>query len=248
VPSTNTREGSVAGFLAEYDFIGAGMRQYQRERHGFLAFALTASGLILGLLMRSNSPRSATEACFLIGLTAGATLIAERMTIHTSQAIAAGDAYVRLFIEPYIDGLALQRRLASPLRSTKLAVPTRNLGLAYTGLTAAFVLAWPAVPIDGSIEWWQTLIVAVLGATSLFHAMKLYFMGCPHSLTTANACWNAIYEEERRTSGLDTSSGVSQTHLPQEFEASSRTRAVDRAIDEPAHIEPRGRPEAGRQR
>jgi hypothetical protein len=229
MPNTNTHEGSVAGFLAEYDFIGAGMRQYQRERHGFLAFALTASGLILGILMRSNSPRSATEVCFLIGLTAGATLIAERMTIHTSQAIAAGDAYVRLFIEPHVDGLALQRRLASPLRNTKPAVPTRNLGLAYTGLTAAFVLAWPAVPIDGSTEWWQTLIVATLGAMSLFQAMKLYFMGCPHSLTTSDACWDAIYDQERCTSGLDSSSGISPTHLPQELEAPSRTRAVDRA-------------------
>jgi hypothetical protein len=214
VPSTNSREDPIAAYLAEYDFVGSEMRQNQRERHGFLAFALTASGLILGILMRSNPPRSATEACFLIGLAAGVTLIAERMTIRASQSIAAAGAYLRLFVEPHVDGLEFQQRLASPLRGTEVGSSTGSFSLAYIGLTAAFVLAWPAVPIDGARHWWQTLVVVVLGGTSLFQALKLSSMPCPVWSNAADSPWRAIHDQDQQTGRLHASSAVPQARLP----------------------------------
>jgi hypothetical protein len=57
----------IAGYLTEHDFIGEHIRHSQRGRHGFLAFSLAATGLLLGLLMRSTPPRSPTEAYFLPG-------------------------------------------------------------------------------------------------------------------------------------------------------------------------------------
>jgi hypothetical protein len=89
MPGNKSEEGRAAGYLAEFDFIREGMRQDQRERQGFLGFALAASGLVLGLLMRSTPSRSATEACFLVGLAAVVILVAERLTIRASQGVAS---------------------------------------------------------------------------------------------------------------------------------------------------------------
>src|SRR5688572_7414672 len=86
------------------------MRGDQRERHGFLGFTLAASGLVLGLLMNSDAHRSPWQACFLVGLVAVVTLAAEQLTIRASQGVATAGAYLRLFVEPNVEGLAYQRR------------------------------------------------------------------------------------------------------------------------------------------
>lgn len=93
--SSSTQDEAIAGYLAEFDFIREGMRQDQRERHGFLAFALAGSGLILGLLMRSSA-RTAEQTCFLVGLAAIVTIVAQILTIRASQGVASAGAYLRL--------------------------------------------------------------------------------------------------------------------------------------------------------
>jgi hypothetical protein len=121
----------VAGYLAEFDFIREGMRQDQRERQGFLGFALAASGLVLGLLMRSTPARSATQACFLVGLAAVVTLVAERLTIRASQGVASAGCYLRVFVEPHTDGLEYQGRNQAFVRKMKGSVSaSRGFGYA----------------------------------------------------------------------------------------------------------------------
>jgi hypothetical protein len=187
---------SVVGYLAEYDFIREGMRQDQRERQGFLGFALAASGLILGLLMRSSPPRSPTEACFLVGLTAGVTLVAERLTIRASQGVASGGAYMHLFIEPHVEGLAFQRRnrrFLHTLRGSTSA--SRGFAFAYFGLTIAFVLAWLAAPVHGGREAWQTGVVGLLATVSLLQAARLLWTSL-RGWGKVDDAWQEIYEAE----------------------------------------------------
>jgi hypothetical protein len=200
MPQSST--DSVAGYLAEYSFLGEGIRQMQRERHKFLAFSLAASGLILSLLMRSTPPRSPTETCFLVGLAAGVTLIAERMTIRASYSIAVDAAYLRLFVEPQVDGLDFQRRLASPLRTMKgVASTSHSFALAYTALTAAFVLAWFAAPIDGARQWWQTVLIGILTAASFSQVAGLTSISRFH--WDGADPWRDLHEEEHGASTID---------------------------------------------
>jgi hypothetical protein len=182
---------STAGYLAEYAFLAEGLRHNQRERHGFLAFSLAASGLILGLLMRSTPSRSATEACFLVGLAAGVTLVAERMTIRSSHGIGNAAAYLRLFVEPHVEGLDFQRRDALFKRKEGGAPSaSRSFAYAYFALTAAFLLAWFAAPAHGGKQWWQTGIVASLAAASLFQIVHLNWIG--HFGRNTSRKWNEI--------------------------------------------------------
>jgi hypothetical protein len=194
---------SIDGYLTEYAFVAEGIRSNQHERQGFLAFSLAASGLILGLLMRSTPPRSPIQACFLVGLAAGVTLIAERMTIRASHGVAAGGAYLRLFIEPHVEGLEFQRRVASSLRQAKglaSASATRSFAWGYAGLTAAFVLAWFAAPVVGDRQWWQTLLIGLLAATSAFQLRE--FSSISRFRSDGTRPWQAIHEEERRTGSI----------------------------------------------
>ncbi len=154
MPDSSHRTTSTAAYLAEYEFIREGMRQDQRERQGFLGFTLAASGLILGLLVRSAPARSATETCFLVDLAAGVTLVAEQLTIRASQGVASGGAYLRLFVEPNVTGLEFQRRNPAFLAKAKGATSaSRGFGYAYLAITAAFVLAWFAAPVNDGRQW-----------------------------------------------------------------------------------------------
>jgi hypothetical protein len=73
-----------------------------------------------------------------------------------------------------VDGLAFQRRMASPLRKMKgVASTSHSFALAYTVLTAAFVLAWLAAPVEDARQWWQTAVIAILGAASLLQVRSL---------------------------------------------------------------------------
>jgi hypothetical protein len=191
----------IDGYLTEYAFIAEGLRNSQRERQGFLAFSLAANGLILGLLMRPTPPRSPIQACFLVGLAAGVTLIAERMTIRASYAVAVAGAYLRLFVEPHVEGLGFQRRMASSLRQAKgIASAARSFGLAYTSLTAAFVLAWFAAPMAGGRQWWQTLLIGLLATTSAFQVTA--FSSISRFRWDGTRPWQAIHEAEQHAAGL----------------------------------------------
>jgi hypothetical protein len=190
-------KGTIDAHLAEYEFVREGIRQDQRERLAFLGFALAASGLILGLLMRSTPARSATQVCFLVALAAVVILVAERLTIRASNGVASGGAYIRLFIEPEVPGLRYQQRYAEFVKhfdgSAGLA---RGIGLAYVGLTMAFVLAWFAAPTDDGREWWQTLALAGgLGGLSLWQAGKLV-LGKGTGSGVA-AAWELVCEAEQ---------------------------------------------------
>jgi hypothetical protein len=88
----------IDGYLAEFEFMHQGMRQDQRERHGFLGFTLAASGLVLGLLIRAEPPLKPLQVFYLVGLVALVTFVAERLTVRSSQGVATAGAYLRLFV------------------------------------------------------------------------------------------------------------------------------------------------------
>lgn len=79
----------LAAYLAEFEFIREGLRQDQRERQVFLGFALTAGGIVLGLLVRPGSNPSAGQALFLIGIVGAITVVAEILTSRSSMAASA---------------------------------------------------------------------------------------------------------------------------------------------------------------
>jgi len=197
MPSTDETRESLAGYLAEFDFIREGMRQDQRERQAFLGFALAASGLILGLLMRADPPRSPTQVCFLVGLAAGVTLVAERLTIRASRGVASAGAYLRVFVEPHVEGLEYQGRNPSYIKKMRgAASASRGLGLAYVGLTVAFILAWFAAPVDGSREWWQTGAVGFIGAASCSQAFRLIWTSL-FGWSEIDKAWADVATEEQ---------------------------------------------------
>ena len=218
------------GYLAEFEFIREGMRQDQRERQGFLGFSLAASGLILGLLMRSSPPRSATEACFLVGLAAGVTLVAERLTIRASHGVASGGAYMRLYIEPHVEGLGFQernRRYMKQIRGSNSV--SRGLGYAYVALTAAFVLAWLAAPLTSGRAWWQTLIVSVLAVASLLQAGKLLISSI-RGWPVVNNAWDKVFEEEFELRREAASSGRPDNSVTDQRDTLNPRREVNRDL------------------
>jgi hypothetical protein len=191
---------SIAGYLVEYETLAEAIRQTQRELNSFLALSLAASGLILGLLMRTTTPRSPAEACFLISLAAGVTLVAERMTIRGTQKVRSIREYLRIFVEPYVDGLDYHRRTALFLTTVRArARGGHTITFAYAGLTAAFVLAWLAAPVESGRQWWHTCLVGVLGAASLVQVGQLIWLSV-YGWQTANNAWATIKEQEQQAS------------------------------------------------
>jgi hypothetical protein len=197
--SGNIPEVAIAGYLAEFDFIREGMRQDQRERHGFLAFALAGSGLILGLLMRSSPARTAGQTCFLVCLAAIVTIVAQILTIRASQGVASAGAYLRFFVEPHVPGLYYQRRNAIYITRSRWTSASLGFGVAYVALSLAFGIAWFAAPLQAhsTRQVWQSGIVAVVGVLSLLFAAKLMrasFTGW----TSVNDAWEAIHTDEQQ--------------------------------------------------
>jgi hypothetical protein len=191
-------DDAIRGYLAEFDFIREGMRQDQRERQGFLGFALAASGLILGLLMRSSPARTPAQACFLVGLAAVVTIVAEELTIRASQGVASAGAYLRLFVEPEVPGLEYQGRNVRYLRAARGATSaSRGFGIAYTALSVAFVSAWFVAPVQGhgGRQAWQTLLILGLGAWSLFRAARLVYASYAR-WPNVDKAWEAIAAAE----------------------------------------------------
>lgn len=186
----------VAGYLAEFDFVREGMRRHQAERHGFLGFALAANGLVLGLLMGGDFAYTASTACFLLCLGLGATLIAERMTIHASLGIASAAAYIRLFIEPNVKGLEFQGRKPGHIkRIGNVGSASRAFGLAYVVLTAAAALAWPTAPVSDGRELWQTGLVAVTASVSVGQVAQLLSPRL-RRISTLERGWHVIRDAE----------------------------------------------------
>jgi hypothetical protein len=172
---SESSDHSAAGYLAEHAFVGDGIRHAQRERHGFLGFSLAATGLVLGLLMRSSPPRSPVEACLLIGMAGGAILVAERMTIRASLAVARLTSYLRIFVEPRVEGLDYCGRLGSFYAEVRGASSApHSFAFAYLALTAALALAWLAAPVQGGRQWWQTVLITASSTASLVQVGQLY--------------------------------------------------------------------------
>jgi hypothetical protein len=156
----------VDGYLEEFRFLHEGMRQDQRERHQFLGFALAASGLVLGLVMRADPPLKPLHVFYLVGLVALVTFVAELLTLRSSQGVATAGTYLRFFVEPHVQGLAYQgRNRVFPGRGRVSS--SRSLAYAYVGLTFAFVVAWAIAPImSRGAEW-----CAVFGRRMVHHSL-----------------------------------------------------------------------------
>jgi hypothetical protein len=183
---------STAAYLAEYEFIREGMRQDQRERHGFLGFALAASGLILGLIMRSEPQRTASQVCFLVCLAAIVILVAERLTIRASQGVASGGAYMRLAIEPNVPGLEFQARNREFIAKVGGVVSaSQGFALAYLTLTAAFVAAWVVAPVTGDRTFWHSAVIGVLALVSAKQSLRL-LRSSSIEWSNVNEAWEAV--------------------------------------------------------
>jgi hypothetical protein len=194
------------GYLAEFDFIHEGMRQDQRERHGFLGFTLAASGLVLGLLMRAKPPLEPPQVFYLVGLVALVTCVAERLTLRSSQGVATAGAYLRLFVEPKVDGLGYQRRNLKFLHTLDGNVSSsRGFAVAYFGVTVAFGLAWVIAPIKAGTdrEIWQTLSVVVLVVLSLIQVGTLWLRSTT-GWKSVNDAWEAVFDSEAKRDGIAT--------------------------------------------
>jgi hypothetical protein len=95
-----------------------------------------------------------------------------------------------------VEGLSFQRRIASPLRKASgVASASRSFAFGYCGLTTAFVLAWFAAPVDGHRHWWQTFLIGVVCAASLFQIGWLNWISFYR--WDAEKPWRDILEEEQ---------------------------------------------------
>jgi hypothetical protein len=186
----------TAGYLAEFEFIREGMRQDQRERHGFLGFTLATNGLVLGLVIREEPPYAATEVCVLLCVTMVVTLIAERMTRRASLGVASAGAYIRLFIEPHVSGLAYQGRNPDYIKIIRNAgSASRAFGLAYFAVTLVGVLAWLALPVEGPREGWQSAVLAVVAGLSFIQVAQLVFPRF-RGIARVERGWDNVYRAE----------------------------------------------------
>jgi hypothetical protein len=85
--------------------------------------------------------------------------------------------YLRLFVEPHVEGLSYQRRNQTFLVILKPNVSSsRGFAVAYLWVTIAFGLAWVMAPIERHTgrEWWQWSIVAFFVLLSLSQVLTLY--------------------------------------------------------------------------
>jgi hypothetical protein len=202
---------SSAGYLAEYVFVTDGIRHAQRERHGFLGFSLAAAGVILGILMRSTSPRSPIEACFLVGMVGGAILVSGRMTIRASQEVVRLRSYLQCFVEPRVEGLDYLSRLGFFTRAARGASSgPHGFAFAYLALTVALILAWLAAPVHGDKQWWQTFLISALAATSVVQVGQLYWIGT-FGWKTADRAWRDLVDHEQQVTTEESESLASDS-------------------------------------
>jgi hypothetical protein len=183
------------GYALEFEFIHEGMRQDQRERHGFLGFTLAANGLILGLLMRSTPARTTKEACFLLALAAVVTIVAELLTIRASQGVATAGAYLRVFIEPHVDGLGYQRRNEDFDMKGRVS-SSRGFGSAYLLVSVGAGFAWFEAPVTGGRTFWETAIIVGLSTTSVLLAGWLLWASV-RGWGKVDDAWTKVDDSER---------------------------------------------------
>jgi hypothetical protein len=194
------------GYLAEYNYLGTYVHQSIRERQRLLAFSLAANGLILGLLIRSSTPKTASQACFLVALGAGVTLAAELMTIRATQSIANITAYLRLFIEPHVEGLSFytryeQFREGRPFRGIRRkAHGAYDFVCAYLVLTAVYIPTWLLAPVQQQGKFWETAIIIALSVASLLQVIRLRRLSAT-GWHAAEEAWSTIRQTEQRTDG-----------------------------------------------
>jgi hypothetical protein len=145
--------------------------------------------------MDSDPQRSATEVCFLVGLVALVTLVAEQLTIRASQGVATAGAYMRVFIEPHVEGLEYQRRNVEFEMKGRVS-SSRGFAYAYSAVTAAFVLAWFAAPVDGRTRWQTGLIL--LGALASAYQVGRLLSASRRPQSNIDEAWETMLDEENR--------------------------------------------------
>jgi hypothetical protein len=149
------------GLLAEFEFIREGLRQDQRERQVFLGFALAASGTVLGLLVRPGTVPSPNQVLVFVLIAGAVTIVAEVLTIRATLGVASAGVYLRIFVEPYVDGLAFQSRNRRFLDNMDSRISASwGFAVAYLMLSFALALAWFSVHLSSPRGVWQSGIGA----------------------------------------------------------------------------------------
>jgi hypothetical protein len=171
-PSESVKQ---AESLADFEFVREGLRQDQRERHGFLAFALAACGTILGLLVRPASTPSSDQALVLLLIAASITIVAEVLTIRATLGVASAGVYLRMFVESPDSGLKFQTRNRRFLRHMDSRISASwGFAVAYLMLTGALAFAWFTIPLHSPRGVFRSgaVIAIVLISTGLTAALS----------------------------------------------------------------------------
>jgi hypothetical protein len=184
------------GLLAEFEFIREGLRQDQRERQVFLGFALAASGTVLGLLVRPGAVPSAHQALVLVVIAAAVTIVAEVLTMRATLGVASAGVYLRIFVEPYVDGLAFQSRNRGFLDNMDSRISASwGLAVAYLMLSFALALAWFSVHLSSPRGVWQSAIVLLAVLVSLGLTATLWWTS-RYGWRRVERAWEAVANAE----------------------------------------------------
>jgi len=193
-------EEHLAAYLAEFEFIREGLRQDQRERQVFLGFALTAGGVVLGLLVRPGSTPSAGQALFLIGIVGAITVVAEVLTIRATMGVASAGLYLRDFIEPKVPELKFQKRNREFLEHMDHRVSASwGLAIAYGTLTAGLPLAWFTIHLSSARSPLQTVVVLLVAAVSLLMTVMIWHTS-KFGWKRAEQAWSKVKSDEEAAS------------------------------------------------
>jgi hypothetical protein len=186
----------IDGLLAEFEFMREGLRQDQRERQVFLGFALAASGTLLGLLVRPATFPSANQALIFVVIAAAVTIVAEVLTMRATLGVASAGVYLRIFVEPYVDGLAFQGRNRRFLENMDSRISASwGFAIAYLMLTFALALTWFSAHLSSPRGVWQSAIVLLAAVVSLGFTVTLWWTS-RYGWHRVERAWEAVAAAE----------------------------------------------------
>jgi hypothetical protein len=184
------------GLLAEFDFIREGLRQDQRERQVFLGFALAASGAVLGLLVRPGRVPSPNQALVFVLIAGAVTIVAEVLTIRATLGVASAGVYLRIFVEPYVDGLAFQSRNRRFLHNMDSRISASwGFAVAYLMLSFAIALAWFSVHLSSPRGVWESGVVVLAVLVSMSLTATLWWTS-RYGWRRVERAWKAVADAE----------------------------------------------------
>jgi hypothetical protein len=188
----------LAAYLAEFEFIREGLRQDQHERQVFLGFALTAGGVVLGLLVRPGATPSSGQALFLIGIVGAIAIVAEILTIRATMGVASAGLYLRDFVEEKVPELNFQKRNREFLKHMDDRVSASwGLAIAYGTLTIGLVLAWFTIHLSSARSPLQTVAVGVVAIFS-FTMTILVWHTSKFGWKRAEQAWSKVKSDEEK--------------------------------------------------